>query len=173
MKQPNKPQVQITRIKRGGNRSTKGITAQDKFNFLVEEYRMLRTEIESYSKQKRQLEVSVITAILVIYGWIGTVKPSRNLETVALAAPTLMVLWGIYRSVFYNRTIMKEVKYVKERIERVIMGSEGGWETFWESTGTWGILKRTEYLFWLVAFLITLRLDRKIIFLVCGYGCAG
>ena len=68
---------------------------------------------------------------------------------------------------------MKEVKYVKERIERVIMGSEGGWETFWESTGTWGILKRTEYLFWLVAFLITLRLDRKIIFLVCGYGCAG
>jgi hypothetical protein len=131
---------------------------QDKLNYLIEEYRMLRTEIESYSKQKRQLEISVITAILVIYGFVATSKMGNILETLMLATPVVVVLWGAYRFVFYNRVIRKEVQYVKERIEPIFLGSEGGWEAFWEKTRTWRLLNQTEYLFWIIALLVTLAM---------------
>jgi hypothetical protein len=153
MKQPDK-QGRAAQVEQGSVSPRK--PDQDRLNYLIEEYRMLRTEIESYTKQKRQLEISVITAVLIIYGFAATSRLGSILESLVLATPVVIVLWGIYRFIFYNRVIKKEVQYVKEKIEPIFMGSEGGWEAFWEKTKTWGLLKQTEYVFWIIALLVTL-----------------
>lgn len=129
MKQPDR-QDRAAQVEQGSVSPRK--PDQDRLNYLIEEYRMLRTEIESYTKQKRQLEISVITAILIIYGFAATSKLGSILESLVLATPVVVVLWGIYRFISYNRVIKKEVQYVKEKIEPIFMGSEGGWESFWE-----------------------------------------
>jgi len=55
------------------NRSEGQASYRNKREFFIEEYRMLRVEIESYTRQKRQLELSVITGFLVIYGWLARI----------------------------------------------------------------------------------------------------
>ena len=115
-------------------------------------------EIESYTKQKRQLEISVITAILIVYGFATTSELNNGLEYLVLNTPIAVVVWGIYRFYFYNKVIDKEVRYIKEKIEYILMGSEGGWEAFWEKTKVWDLLKRTEYTFWAIALLMTIAM---------------
>ena len=158
MQQPNKFQPQAVQVEQESDSLGSRFSDQDRLNFLIEEYKMLRAEIESYTKQKRQLEISVITAALIIYGWVATSMPSNILESLALAVPVIIVLWGIYRFIFYNKVIQKEVQFVKERIECLILGAEGGWDVFWENSRTWGLLRQTEYLFWGVALLATLAM---------------
>jgi len=151
MKQSDKVQSRAAAAKRDS-------ISPRKSDFLVEEYRMLRMEIESYTKQKRQLEISVITAILIVYGFATTSELNNGLEYLVLNTPIAVVVWGIYRFYFYNKVIDKEVRYIKEKIEYILMGSEGGWEAFWEKTKVWDLLKRTEYTFWAIALLMTIAM---------------
>jgi len=127
-----------------------------KFLFLLEEYKMLRTEIESYSKQKRQLELSVITALIAAYGWLAISKIEEDLKKLALIMPIIVVVIGIFRLIFYVKAIDEETKYVKEEIEKKIMGEKGGWEVKWKEQGTIKYLRISEWIFWLTLTVTTL-----------------
>lgn len=119
MEQIDRQNVQAQQIEQYGVGLEK--SNQERLGFIIEEYRMLRTEIESYTKQKRQLEISVLTVILATYAFTANAELStksilgKTLETIVLALPVLIVVGGIGRFIFYNRVIEKEVQYVRER----------------------------------------------------------
>jgi hypothetical protein len=124
------------------------ISDEQKVNFLLEEYKMLRMEIESYSNQKRQLEIYIVSAILVIYGWVSTLT-EPTMKNIALYSPILLVVFGIYRFYFCNKVIEKQAEYVKYYIEQeFFLNNEKGWESFWQKSNTLPILRWGEYLFW-------------------------
>lgn len=160
MEQIDRQNVQTQQIEQYGIGLEK--SNQERLGFIIEEYRMLRTEIESYTNQKRQLEISVVTVILATYAFTANAELTtksilgKTLETVVLALPFLIAVGGFGRFIFYNKVIKKEVQYVREKIEPTFLGLEGGWDVYWEKTKTWDILRRTEYFFWGLVFLITL-----------------
>ena len=127
-----------------------------KFLFLLEEYKMLRAEIESYSKQKRQLELSVITALIAAYGWLAISKIEEDLKKLALIMPIIIVIIGIFRLIFYVKAIDEEVKYVREEIEKKVMGEKGGWEVKWKEQETIKYLRISEWIFWFTLTVTTL-----------------
>ena len=129
----------------------------EQYTFLLEEYKALRTEIESYSNQKKQLEIYVVTAIFVIYGWASNFNGSNLLKDFAIFSPILLVLFGIYRFYFYNTVISKQADYIRNNIEsKFLPGETIGWESFWKTSKKLPILRWGEYLFWCFLLLITI-----------------
>jgi hypothetical protein len=143
------------RVKESKNES---IDSQQNFTFLLEEYKMLRAEIESYSQQKRNLEIIVITALLGIYSWVGAANLQGNIEKIILGMPIVIVLIAVYRFFFYNKVIQHEIYYVRNNIEKKIVGEKSGWEAYWANTKAIRYLWGSEWVLWSIIFLITIAM---------------
>lgn len=128
-----------------------------KQTYLLEEYKSIRAEIESYSDRKRQLEIYIITAILVVYGWVGSLSGDATLKYVAIFSPIALVAFGIYKIHFCNIVIKKQSEYIKSHIETEFLDDTSlGWESFWEKSKKLPLLRRGEYAFWFCLLLMTI-----------------
>lgn len=143
------------RVKESKNEN---IDSQQSFTFLLEEYKMLRAEIESYSQQKRNLEIVVITALLGIYAWVGAANLQGNIEKIILGMPVIIVLIAVYRLFFYNKVIQHEIYYVRNNIEKKIAGEKNGWEAYWANTKAIKYLRGSEWILWSIILLITIAM---------------
>lgn len=108
---------------------------------LLDHYRMLRTEIESLIGETRKMEVQVLGAIAVLYGWLAT-HPEISHNVWYLA--TLLALFGGVRSVGLFIRMGDISAYMRETEQHwstyVMKYGWKGWETHFGGSNPWTLL---------------------------------
>lgn len=99
------------------------------FTFLIEEYKVLRQELDSRLKEVRLLETGAIVAISAIYAWLAKI-PKNQIDSFAWWIPVLFPLFGLFRYFGVMHRIMHIAEYIRSFESQVCKNAPNGWETF-------------------------------------------
>lgn len=103
-------------------------------NFLLEEYRTLRKEIEETKSRIFKLAITGITGIPTAYFLVSNAKEKVLVLTLPFLIVTLLLLF-----LSESRSLMRCGKYIRERIETVMIQENNlvsGWEHWLEGEDT-------------------------------------
>jgi hypothetical protein len=103
-------------------------------DFLLEEYKMLRTKSQDIIRRVEDLERNVVIACSAIFVFsVGTFKPEYKWQSLILfILPLCVSLVGFVRYkglAFYARDVNKYTVIVEEKLA----GKQGGWLTYYYS----------------------------------------
>jgi hypothetical protein len=102
-------------------------------NRRMEEFKLLREEIRSRSREQRATERYLVLADAAIYSLLATTKAAENIATgfqwIAWWLPPVLGWAALLRECENARMISIAADYIRKH-EPEVLGNEGGWETF-------------------------------------------
>ncbi len=99
------------------------------FTFLVEEYKSLRSQIDTVVKETWVLETGAIAGTAVVYAWLAK-SPNVNIAGVAWWIPILFPFFGLLRQLAMLRRVMHMAEYIRSLEDAICTEEPHGWETF-------------------------------------------
>ena len=139
--------------------------------FHIEEYKLVRQEINDRRNGVQTLEFYAVSAMAAIYAWLATNDPSNPFYRLAVWAPVMFPpLVGI-RSFGAMTGIMRLAAYCRQLEREMRCGSLPGWETqrdLERGKGPWAYsVSVISFIFWAVLFGASLA------FALMGWRSAG
>lgn len=103
--------------------------------FLLEEYRSLRSEVELLYRLSFDAERNAIIGLVVLYGFLfssqGGARPEFEFSDVLWFLPVVLSVYAKWRVSQYYRGMALLGDYISTRIEPVFKDDGiGGWETY-------------------------------------------
>ena len=86
--------------------------------FLLEEFKALRLEIDSRVRETRIVETGAVASIAAIYAWLSNVTPDTPLVAVGWWIPVGLTVAGAFRYFALIRRLMHIAEYMGELLDR-------------------------------------------------------
>lgn len=96
------------------------------FQFHLDEYRSLKTEIEYRVKDTGRIEYVIAVAVVVIYAWLS----QRTVDPLIWWLPILLPALGLAREIGLLLRIMQIAEYIREIEATICAERPFGWEHF-------------------------------------------
>ena len=131
---------------------------EQQFQFIIEEYKSLKAELQSLVKELRTLETAAIAGIAAVYAWLAK-DPANQVLVGAWWIPILFPLLGAFRQVAVLSRIMDLSEYIQLTEKRLDLSAPQGWEGFIKEKRTklrGKAIALSAFVFWFVLLLITI-----------------
>jgi hypothetical protein len=138
-------------------KTTHGSTEERAQSFLIEEFKALRNEIDASVQETRSLERLAVISTGGVWTWL--LKESKLGSLAAWLPLPIVFLCGI-RSLAIYIDLLQMNKYIQERTEKFLLGTQGGWRNSPFQKERAHVLLGSAVVFWVLLLALTYIVPR-------------
>ncbi len=136
---------------------------EQQLQFLLEEYKSLKSEIEYRVKATERIEYVAIVAVAAIYAWIT--QRTTPVSEFVWWIPFLFPVIGIIRQFGLIIRLMDIAEYILKIEKEICLERPKGWEHFLKIKRVYNfsavIISTSSFIIWLLLFLVTFVIGMK------------